>query len=152
MKNIFKLIITIALVFFTIENIQAQRLGLKDNCPDLNVSELAQFTVEFFVNPNNYHNRWSEYGVTNQSVEQIRPVSDESICAELNKIINNNTKYKQINDNLKPHNTKYFYRTNDLFYIFWTRRPEYDDVPSLGPRELFIIVSVDFQNVWEIYQ
>jgi len=83
-------------------------------------------------------------------VEQIRPVSDESICAELNKIINNNTKYKQINDNLKPQNTKYFYRTENLYYIFWNKKPEYD-IPSPGPRRIFIIVSADFQNVWEKY-
>ena len=128
-----------------------QRFVPENACPSPNMSEIAQLRVDFFLTWPSEEDDRIETGANNETVEQIRPVADESICAELNNIVNNTPKYKRINENIDPKDTKYFYRTDNLFYIFWSQRPEYDDIPSPGPRRLFIIVSADFQNVWEKY-
>ena len=148
MKNF--AILMLLIVFVTSFSF-GQRFVPENACPSPNMSERAQFIVDSFLRTPYKEDDRIETSATNETVEQIRPVADESICAELNNIVNNTPKYKRINENIDPKDTKYFYRTDNLFYIFWSQRPEYDDIPSPGPRRLFIIVSADFQNVWEKY-
>ncbi len=121
-----------------------------DPCPNPNGSQRAQFSVRFFLTFPAAESARIETGATNETIEQIRPVADATICSALNQIVLNTPKYKSVDDNLDVRDTKYYYRTDNLYYIFWDRKLEHDNKIS-GPRTLFIVVSADYQNIWEYY-
>lgn len=137
---------------FTAQVSYSQRPIVPSNaCLNPNGGERAHFYVKSFLTFADSQNARIETNATNETVDQIQSVSDPAICAALNQIIQNTPKYKNIDDNIDAKSTKYFYRTNNIFYIFWTRKPEYDDIPNTGPQKLFIVVSADYQNIWEYY-
>ena len=150
MKIIVKFILFVILIVAA-HNIQAQRLIEVSTCLNPDGSRYATQSVQFFLTWANREDDRIEVGATNETVEQIQPVADEAICSQLNQIVRNNPKYKKVDDNLDSKRTKYYYKTENFYYIFWAKKPAYDNRPSTGPRRLFIIVSADFQNVWEKY-
>jgi hypothetical protein len=119
-------------------------------CSNAEVSQRAHNRVMFFLKFSNREDARIETGATNESVDQIRQVSDETICSALNQIVLNNPKYKSVDDNLDVRNTKYYYRTENFYYIFWDRKPKYDNKIT-GPKSLFIVVSSNYEHVWEYY-
>jgi hypothetical protein len=120
-------------------------------CPSPNGGQRAHNAVMFFLTLNEMNDERIETGATTETVSQIRSVSDESICSRLNQIVFSNPKYKSVQDNLPTEEIMYFYRTNNLYYIFWAKKPEYDGKISFGPKSLFIVVSNNFTNIWEFY-
>jgi hypothetical protein len=119
-------------------------------CPNLTGGEGAHFAVMYFLKYPIAENARIETGATNESVDQIKQVSDETICSALNQIVLNTPKYKRVDDNLDTKNTKYYYRTDNFYYIFWDRKPEHDNKIT-GPKSLFIVVSSNYEHVWEYY-
>lgn len=115
----------------------------------------AKFNVEFFLQMQQHQENREESGTDGISLSQVRIVNTESICSELNSIINNNQKYQDIQANLPSDKTKYFYRTDSFFFIFWDDKPEELPEGSIrfktGPKKIFIVVSQDFQTTWEFY-
>jgi len=157
MKNLLKPFILSISLLITFTSF-AQRLIITGPCPNPSESERAQRRVEYFLKYQNREDDRIKAGAENESIEQIRPVVDETICNELNKVVNQTPKYKKIDENLDPKDTKYYYRTDNVFYIFWIRRPEYETKAGsdkihihLGPRVIFLVISSDFQNVHEFY-
>jgi hypothetical protein len=121
-----------------------------NSCPNPNGSKLADFAVDWFLLSAVAKEDREKVGATNEAAEEKMPVSDETICAKLNQIVRDNPEYKKIEDNLAPDRTRYQYRTENYYYIFWSRKPEFE-TPRTGPKRLFIIISKDFENIWEIF-
>lgn len=124
---------------------------IDDSCPSPTGGRRAHFRVELFLTFPDRTDERIETGATNETVSMIRPVFVDSICLKLNAIVRGNTGYKQIDDNLHESKTKYYYRTDNLYYIFWNKKPQYDGLLLTGPRRLFIVVSKDYQHIWEYY-
>jgi hypothetical protein len=129
----------------------AQRGGVINNaCPNPTGGNFANFTVDWFLLSPVAKTERAEAGAINETAEEKSPVSDETICGKLDQIVRNNPKYKNIEDNLPPDRTRYHYSTENFYYVFWDKKPEFE-IPGTGPRELFIVVSKDFENIWEFY-
>lgn len=151
MKSSLKLI-SILLLCLMVQFVYAQRtIPPISHCSNPNGGNAAHFAVRYFLQNPIAESARIETGATSETIEQIRAVADETICSALNQIVLNTPKYKTVDDNLNAKRTKYFYRTNNLYYIFWERKPEYDEIPYMGPKTLFIVVSADYQNIWEYY-
>lgn len=120
-------------------------------CPSPNGGERANFIVKFFLSASIYEDERTESGTNGIAEDQIRPVSNEAICSSLNGIIKGNYKYKEIDNNTSDEKMIYFYRTDEFYFIFWSRKPQYDNVPNTGPKTLFLVISADFQSIWEFY-
>ncbi|MEM6737704.1 MAG: hypothetical protein AAF620_16700 [Bacteroidota bacterium] len=132
----------------------SQRLPT-NSCPTFAGSSKAHNKVMFFLTLPDREDKRIQVGATNETVEQIEPVSESIICNELNKIVNNNPKFKAVDHNLDDRRTKYYYQTNNLYYIFWHWKPEDNPENGIrirtGPKTLFIVVNKDFSEVWEHY-
>lgn len=152
MKSNISNVLSIVVLCLFIQICKAQRpIAVNNNCPNPSGGRKAFFTVRFFLNVYDLQNARVEMGATNETIEQIRPVSDGVVCSALNEIVRNNPKFRLIEDNLKPDRTKYYYRTENFFYIFWDKKPEFDNIPNTGPNKIFVVVSADYQNIWEFY-
>ena len=141
--------ITVILVCFVAHQGTSQVL-VDDTCPYPNSGKLAYATVKLFLILPHKEDWRIETGATNETVDQIRPVANENICSKLNEIVRGNALYKEVDDTVFEKLTKYYYRTDNLYYIFWERKPEYDN-PHFGPKRLFIVVSKDYNTVWQYY-
>ncbi|MEP1890116.1 MAG: hypothetical protein ABJJ14_00505 [Cyclobacteriaceae bacterium] len=108
--------------------------------------------VEFFLTLDNFSTERVLVGASNVSISEIAPVSEEAACVRLSSIISNNAKYQTVDQSISNDETKYYYQTNDFYYIFWAWKPENDNRIRFGPKRLFIVVSGDFENVWEFYK
>ena len=146
-----RLIVTLALCLIS-------RIGFAQRPAESNVtcinpegSQRAHNRIMFFLTFSNREEDRIEVGAINENIEQIRPVADETICSALSQIVLDNPDYKEIDENLEEKDTKYYYRTDNFYYIFWTRKPEYDNWFKTGPQEIFLVVSTDFEQVWEYY-
>jgi hypothetical protein len=124
---------------------------IEPTCPNPNGGQRAYNRVMYFLTLSEDEERRTETGANIETVAQIRPVSDEAICEKLNEIVNGNPLYKKVDDNLDSKRTKYYYRTENLYYIFWAKKPEYDGIPSTGPKTLFIVISSDYKQIWQYY-
>lgn len=120
-------------------------------CPEFTEGSRAFNRVKFFIVLPDRENLRQETGAVNEKEEQIRPVTEESACTELNELILTNEKYAQIDSHLREDRAKYYYQTNNFYYIFWTWKPEFDDVPKLGPKTIFIVVKKEGGQHWEYY-
>lgn len=152
MKNIFSKSVG-TLCFFLLAQVSiAQRPIVNSSaCPNPSGGQRAHNAVMFFLTLSDMNDERMETGATFETVSQIRSISDETICSRLNQIVLNNPKYKTMQDNLPAQDTKYYYRTDNLYYIFWAKRPEYDGKIALGPKSLFIVVSAANENIWDYY-
>ena len=131
-------------------NAQKHRV-VNSTCPNPNGGQRAHNRLMFFLTLSHMEPERIETGAVSETVSQIRPISDGAICSRLNQIVQNNPKYKSVDQNLNVKRTKYYYRTNNLYYIFWDKKPEFDETISLGPKTLFIVVNKDNWNIWEYY-
>ena len=129
----------------------SQRIPLPiNNCPG--ESSSAEFRVELFLTLANRENIRQESGTTNETVDQIAVVEDEQVCSSLKNLISNNQKYNQINQSMAgTDNQIYFYNTNNFYYVFWNKKPEFDGIPRTGPKTLFLVIKKDLSQVWEYY-
>lgn len=147
-NNSIKLIIVLFVCFCT-QLVNAQKtIKPVNHCSNPDGWKRAHNSVMFFLTLSHMEEQRVETGTNNEAEDQIRPVTDQTICAALSQIVLNTPKYKSIDDNLDERNTKYFYRTDNFYYIFWDRKPEHDNKIT-GPKSLFIIVSEDFEDIWE---
>lgn len=142
--------IIILYAFFAFHIGYGQEL-IVDTCPNPNGGQRAYNSVKFFLTLSDMLDERNETGTTTESVSQIRSVSEESVCAKLNDIVRGNPKYKRVDDTLDQKRTKYYYRTDNFYYIFWDRKPQYDNIPNTGPKTLFIVVSKDYKKIWQYY-
>lgn len=129
---------------------------LLPDCPYPNATDRAYRHVKFFLTLDPWKQNRQECGAIDIPETQIRAVADANTCGKLYSIIDGNSKYKNINDNLSDDRTLFFYRTDDFYYIFWDYKPEPESAPGTvrirtGPRTLFIVMSKDFKSIWEFY-
>ncbi|MEM6526327.1 MAG: hypothetical protein AAGF85_18625 [Bacteroidota bacterium] len=152
MKTSVKLFSYVGIVlFFSVQYESMGQIPLNKNCSNTDGSQRAFNRVMFFLTLNDREAERIEVGATDETVEQIRPVDIEADCSNLTQIITNSIKYSRVDANLGDKRTKYYYKTGNLYYIFWDRKPEYDGIPFTAPKTLFIVVSKDFSEVWEYY-
>lgn len=124
---------------------------LENPCASSLSSKKAVFSVKYFLSHSNDSDPITETGATNETVDQIQLVTNEFECTKLMAIVNGSEKYRTINNSIDPTRTLYFYKTQNLYYFFWSKKPEYDDRPFMGPKTLFVVVRKDFNQVWEYY-
>ena len=110
-------------------------------------SQRAHECVEIFLTWEEFSNYKSTFGATNETVEVIRPVRDNSNAKQLDSIISNNVNYSRMRTSLSDKRTIYYYRTDNLYYIIWSYKPEYDGRPMISPKEPFVVVNNDFSEV-----
>ncbi|GAB3341690.1 hypothetical protein GCM10027429_30330 [Marivirga atlantica] len=115
-------------------------------------SRLARYRVEFFLTLPDRKVFREETGATGEKVEQIAIVQDENVCNSLQNFISNNRKFKNIDQSIIDTDKQiYFYKTDNFYYVFWGRKPEFDDRPATGPKTLFIVIKNDLSQFWEYY-
>ncbi|MFQ3212645.1 MAG: hypothetical protein ACI9L9_000906 [Marivirga sp.] len=129
----------------------AQRIPIEDNpCPTASIS--AKFRVELFLTVPDRQSLRQETDALNETVEQITTVTDQQSCSALKDLIINNEKYHQINQSLVGSDKQlYFYQTNKLYYVFWSKKPAFDGIPRTGGKSLFLVIKKDLSQVWEYY-
>ena len=147
-KSLLRFIMVLLLCFLAHQG--TSQILVDGNCPNPNSSTRAYKRVNYFLTLPDREDKRIETGATNETVDQIRPVADENICLKLNEIVSGNNLYRKVDASLDEDETKYYHRTDNLYYIFWTKKPEFDR-PSFGPRTLFIVVSKDYNSVWQYY-
>ena len=118
-------------------------------CPNPTGSERAYRYVKWFLTFPDTEDERIKTAATNESVNQITPVDTNLVCSELNTIVQGNELYREIDESTSEMETKYFYQTNNLYYIFWALKPQYDDYLILGPCEIWLVVSKDYKTIWE---
>ncbi|MDX1372754.1 MAG: hypothetical protein R3321_09810 [Nitrososphaeraceae archaeon] len=121
-------------------------------CPNPEGSQKAKRSVEYFLTIADRLDDRKLVGATNETVNEISTVTDINVCHKLLEIVKHNEKYNTINQEaINSDNTIYFYKTENLYYVFWNKTPEYDNIPLTGPRTLFIVLSKDLTKKWEFY-
>jgi hypothetical protein len=145
-----KILITVLIIIFAIA-VNAQRIPIEDNpCPTASTS--AKFRVELFLTVPDRQSLRQETDALNETVEQIATVTDQQSCRALKNLIINNEKYNQINQSLVGSDKQlYFYQTNKLYYVFWSKKPIFDGIPRTGGKTIFLVVKKDLSQVWEYY-
>ncbi|MEP4532947.1 MAG: hypothetical protein ABJ004_07670 [Cyclobacteriaceae bacterium] len=120
-----------------------------DGCTGLS-SARAKRVVEFFLTFDALSEERQTVGTVDVSLSEIVPVLDAASCTRLNSIVSNNENFRRVDENLPSDEGKFYYKTDDFYYIFWGLRPAHERI-RLGPKKLFIVVSGDFETVWEFY-
>ncbi len=143
-------LIVILLSLITVKIAVCQRPVINP-CSNPDGGERAFFTVRYFLTAPIMADARVQAGVTNETVEQIRPIADANICSMLNQIVSSTPKYANIDGSLEADRTKYYFRTNNFYYIFWNKKPEYDNLPNTGLKKLFIVISADYQSRQDFY-
>ncbi|MBL0766615.1 hypothetical protein [Marivirga atlantica] len=146
-----KYILVAGLFIFTIYSSFAQSIDLKNNeCPAK--SRLAKLGVEIFIQLAGSKDFREQIGASGETVEQVQAVENGQTCSALNDFISNNRKFNNINQSYKDTDKQvYFYKTDNFYYVFWGRKPEFDDRPATGPKTLFIVIKNDLSQFWEYY-
>ncbi|MEM6737706.1 MAG: hypothetical protein AAF620_16710 [Bacteroidota bacterium] len=149
--NSLKFIVILIFCFNAYSSYAQKQIKAFNPCSNLDGWKRSDFRVKFFLEIPDKENTLINAGINNESIDQVRPVADSIICSALNDIVLNSPRLKSIDDSLDEKRTRYYYRTDNFYYIFWDRKPEYDNTPSTSPKKLFIIVSADYEHVWETY-
>ena len=137
-----KHIISLLVIIGALNNLKAQD---ENNVCTPN-HERALFSVKYFLTASDLNKERISSGNTNIPIEEIKHVNNEQVCVKLNNLINSNAKYKEIATSTPK--TKFFYQTNNFYYIFWSYA---DSLPRTGPKRIFIVVNNQFNVVGEFY-
>ncbi|MEM6737774.1 MAG: hypothetical protein AAF620_17070 [Bacteroidota bacterium] len=146
-KKIF--IMSISLFFML--NANAQRIPITtSSCTS--GSRFAHFSVKLFLTLPDRQNSRIETGAINETVDQIAVLEDEEACNSLQNFISSNQKFDDINQSIIGTDKQmYFYKTDNFYYVFWAKKPEFDDRYGTGPKSLFIVIKNDLSQFWEYY-
>lgn len=108
--------------------------------------DIALMHMKFYLTAIHLKNDRIKSGTNNIPIEQIRHVDNEETCKKLNAIVVSSAKFNEINKTTKR--TKFFYQTNDFYYIFW----DYiDGNLRTGSKRIFIVVNKSFAVVGVSY-
>ena len=145
----------LSILFLCSNNILQAQVVIETGCPP-NGTEKTQFSMEFFLYSPYFEDERSQSGTSGILINEIGSIDSQTICNQLNEIIQGNEEYKRIDQDIPIDETKYFYQTNDFYFIFWdlkaqTPPPGGGTRTRLGPKKLFIVISKDFQTIWEFY-
>ena len=158
MKNILKFILAFFLIFGLYNPVSAQMIELEEDSTNLCLqhgsnSRKAFGNVKLFLILPQRAELRQEVGAGHETVEAIEAVTDEQVCQALSQIIQQNEKYNSINLEIaqKPNKVLYMYKTENLYYLYWDYDESMDDMIVLGPHKLFIVVSKDYNQIWEYY-
>lgn len=104
----------------------------------------AYLTVKFFLTEEHLEEERIETGTNNIPVEQIRHLEDILTCEKLDAIVSSNTLMQKIKADTSK--TKYYYRTDDFYFIFWRNMNI-----LMGPKKLIFIVNSNFEVVGQYH-
>jgi len=140
MKNIL-IIIVLALLTFNIS--YAQEMP-NSNCTPTH--RKAEFSMNYYLlDPYNEPAR-TEAGTNNISAEEISHVDNPIDCKNITNIINSNAKLKHINQNETT--TKFYYQTNNFYYVFWR---EIHKTIIGGPKFIFVVINKNSEEIFISY-
>ena len=142
------------ILFFVLCQIQSQA-----QCDGKNKGSRAEFMIELFLTLPDREPQRVETGAVNESLSSIAKVTSQSDCQNIQDIIDKDDLLKEIDSRvnqgiLSPigrRQVKYFYQSNNYFYLFWDDHPDYDDRPKTGPKTMFVIIKKDFSEYWKYY-
>ena len=123
-------------------------------CDEIFHSSKGTQSVEFFltiVGDINLEEFRAEIGIFNESIERINEVNDGDVCLHLQEIINGDEVLNGIENNLSEDRGKYYYETENFYYLFWRRKPEFDNIPRTGPKTIFVVIKDDLSEYWKYY-
>ena len=138
-----KILITIIVILLAVNNTYAQEMPNSDCTP---THEDAEFSMNYYLlDPYNEPAR-IKAGTNNISAEEISHVDNPDDCLKITNIINSNAKLKHINQNSTK--TKFYYQTNDFYYVFWE---EIHKTIIGGPKFIFIVINKSSEEIFISY-
>ncbi|MGE4288569.1 MAG: hypothetical protein AB7E36_07770 [Salinivirgaceae bacterium] len=147
MKNILTEIkvkcLILSLLIINVFQLRAQILD-DSACPFPTETNLSKLSIELFLTDINYEEKRITSGTNNISISEVFAIDNEEECANLKNIVQSNPMYNQIDQVTDLR--KYFYKTNDFYFIFWQPRKL-----SLGPKRLFLVIKKDYSKIYEFY-
>lgn len=136
-----KILTSICVIIFALNLSNGQDI---DNCTPSH--DRALFMVKYYLTASDLNEDRIKTGTNNIPIEQVKHVDNEVICKKLDAIVTSNAKFNEINKTTKR--TKFFYQTNDFYYIFW----DYiDGKLRTGSKRVFIVVNKSFVVVGVSY-
>lgn len=136
-----KIVLPVIFLLFqiTVNKTVAQTLN---TCPISN--EFSEYGIKLYFYDTSKEDKRIASGTNNIPLSEVRPVEIEIECNTLHNFLLNNLKYQRMVR--EKGQRKFFYQTNDFYYVFWINDPI-----GTGPKKIFFVVKKDFSETFEFY-
>ncbi len=112
----------------------------------------AKLSVEFFLTFTDRQVLREQSGTINELVSDIKAVDGEEACESIDNLLDSTTDFEKMNDHYPDSRlTVYYYETSSFYYVFRAKKPEYDGIPSTGPKTRFLVIPKDLSKIWKFY-